>query len=401
MKKVWKQRYQIMEEAGKGGNAMVYKVWDITLEKVWAMKILEERKGQVWFAEGESNELQVLKSISHINFPRIVDAFEEDGKKILIMDYIQGVTLEEMIKKGPMKEREILFIIKQVCEAVLYLHHRNPVLLYLDLKPSNILVEENKTVKLVDLGSVSVKGSRGNISGSYGYASPEQVKVQKEGSCLMEQSDIFSFGMVLYAMATGNSNRLPIVEAGSRMGIYVKKSNPEVSFYLEKILEKCTRGNPLRRYESMREIKSELENWERGLKKKKRGWRWSIFYKNREKKRWYQEKSIFCTEGRHSFYIAKKILFLMVGVLCLSWGKVSRAEEMPVESNFTKMKVTLRDSKLRKVLVKEGCAYETNSNILLEIPWKEIEGEHCRILVECEDESSEKKRFYIECIYAK
>ena len=85
------------------------------------------------------------------------------------------------------------------------------------------MVEENGLVKLVDLGSVSVKGSRGNISGSFGYASPEQVKVQREGSCLTQQSDIFSFGMVLYAMITGNHRRLPVVEAGSRYGIFLRK----------------------------------------------------------------------------------------------------------------------------------------------------------------------------------
>ena len=114
MKKVWKQRYQIMDEVGEGGNAKVYKVWDITLEKIWAMKMLEEKNMSVSLTvngEEEVNELQVLKSISHVNFPRIVDAFEEDNRKILIMDYIHGVTLEEIIEKGPMKEKEILFVL--------------------------------------------------------------------------------------------------------------------------------------------------------------------------------------------------------------------------------------------------------------------------------------------------
>lgn len=400
MKKVWKQRYQIMDEVGEGGNAKVYKVWDMTLEKIWAMKMLEEKNMPVSLTvngEEEVNELQVLKSISHVNFPRIVDAFEEDNRKILIMDYIHGVTLEEIIEKGPMKEKEILFVLKQVCEAVLYLHHRNPVLLFLDLKPSNIMVEETGTVKLVDLGSVTVKGSRGKISGSFGYASPEQVKVQREGCCLLEQSDIFSFGMVLYAMITGNCHRLPIVEAGSRRGIYVRKRNYKGSVFEEKILEKCTRGIPLKRYGSMREVKSELENWEKGLKKKERIFKSPVFGKNKEKNRWYQEKSIFCTEGRHSFYIAKKILVLFLCGICLLWGKETLAKEKGEDV----LAVIVRDTKFRKVLVKKGCAYETTSNILLEIPWEEIGGKQCQIVVECENEVGEKKRFYIESIYAK
>lgn len=408
MKKIWKQRYQIMEEAGAGGNAKVYKVLDLHLEKEWAMKLLDEKHAS-FSVRNEDNvdELQVLKRISHPNFPRIVDAFEEDGRKILIMDYIQGVTLEEILKKGPMKEKEILIVLKQVCEAILYLHQQTPALLFLDLKPANIMLEESQTVKLVDLGSVSVKEKAGRISGSLGFASPEQIKVRKKGIFLSEQSDIFSFGMVLYAMVSGDCNRLPIVEANSRFGICIRKSNPNVSVYLERILEKCTRGNAVRRYAGMREVKRELEHWEERIEKK----RWSVkkpmFYKNREKKRWYQEKSILCTEGRHSFFIAKKILILLIGVLCLMPGEVSLAGKLQKESPITKtqteedLKVLIRDAKLRKILIKEGCAYETNANILLEIPWKEIEGDNCRILVECEDESRQKKQFYIDCVYSK
>lgn len=402
MKKIWKQRYQIIEKAGAGGNGKVYKVFDLHLEKEWAMKILDDK--MMFFPcenEENMNELQVLKKISHPNFPRIVDAFEEEERKILIMDYVQGITLEEILKKGAMREQEILVVLKQVCEAVLYLHQQTPTLLFLDLKPANIMVEESGTVKLVDLGSVSVKEKAGKISGSLGFASPEQIKVRKEGIFLTEQSDVFSFGMVLYAMVTGNCNRLPIVESDSRFGICSGRYNTNLSKEVEKILEKCTRGNPLRRYTSMREVKKELEHWEEGLKKK----RWSLgsirFYRNREKKRWYQERSILCTEGRHSFFIAKKILILMIGVLCLVPGKVSMAEEPSEEKEIQKLGICVRDSKFRKVLIREGCAYETASNILLEIPWEEIEGEKCSILVQCEDGSREKKRFYIECIYEK
>lgn len=407
MKKIWKQRYQIIEQAGAGGNGKVFRVLDLHLEKEWAMKLLDERNSSFSFRnQGEKmDELQVLKKISHPNFPRIVDAFEEDGRKILIMDYIQGVTLEEVLKKGPMKEEEMLVVLKQVCEAILYLHQQTPVLLFLDLKPANIMVEENGTVKLVDLGSVSVKEKAGRISGSLGFASPEQVKVQKEGVFLTEQSDVFSLGMVLYAMVTGNCSRLPIVEYGSRFGICIRNSNSNLSGCLERILEKCTRGNAVRRYAGMREVKKELEHWEAGLKKKRWRFRSPIFYKNRERKRWYQEKSVFCTEGRHSFFITKKILILFMGVLCLVPGKVTRAEDKTGEEevlrNFEKMHIVVRDLNFRKVLVKEGCAYETKNNIILEIPWEEIKGEKCRLWVECEDGSREKKRFYIECIYAK
>lgn len=435
MRQIWKHRYQIIEEAGRGGSGKVYKVWDLHLEKEWAMKVLEDGISRIESGgEYERNqELQMLKRISHPNFPRIVDAFEEEGKNILIMDYIQGITLESMISRGPMEEEEIAFIMLQVCESILYLHQNTPALLYLDLKPSNIIIEENRTVKLVDLGSVSVKGKGGYISGSFGYASPEQIKVRQNGVHLTEQSDIFSFGMVLYAMAAGNSSRLPMIEENSRYGVFVRKRNPFLSVSLEKMIEKCTRGKTDRRYGSMREVKRDLEHWAMGLKKKERFCLPLFSWGRNRKVLWYQEKSIFCTEGKHSLYIAKKILVLLIGILWMmpqtvtlagngreicypreveksmrmrtAWQDTEKEilEDKDLEKDILeeseKLGVVIRDFKLRKILVKKGCTYETSSSILLEIPWQEIEGENCRILVECEDESQKKKQFSIECVY--
>ena len=394
MRKVWKHRYQIMEEKGRGGSGSVYRVWDIHLEKEWAMKILEVK----WREDLElgiienMTEKKALKQISHPNFPRIVDAFEEDGKSILVMDYVQGITLEEVIKKGPMKEEEMSEILVQLCDALVYLHQCNPVLLYLDLKPANIMIDENKTVKLIDLGSVSIKGSCGKISGSFGYASPEQVKIRSQGSLLKEQSDIFSFGMVLYAMVTGSNERLPLVDARSRYGVFVRWENPFISAALERIIEKCTRGNESRRYSSMREVKKDIENWKLRLKKR-RIILWSGIKRSRNGgKLWYQEKSVFLTEGRHSIYIAKKILLLCISIVCLLQGKATYANEK-------KLDVIIRDYRLRKVLLKDDCIYETGGSILLEIPWEEIEGDECKVRVECEDKSGMDKHFYITCRY--
>lgn len=394
MRKVWKHRYQIMEEKGRGGGGSVYRVWDIHLEKEWAMKILEVK----WREDLElgiienMTEKKALKQISHPNFPRIVDAFEEDGKSILVMDYVQGITLEEVIKKGPMKEEEMSEILVQLCDALVYLHQCNPVLLYLDLKPANIMIDENKTVKLIDLGSVSIKGSCGKISGSFGYASPEQVKIRSQGSLLKEQSDIFSFGMVLYAMVTGSNERLPLVDARSRYGVFVRRENPFISAALERIIEKCTRGNESRRYSSMREVKKDIENWKLRLKKRRIIF-WSGIKRSRNGgKLWYQEKSVFLTEGRHSIYIAKKILLLCISIVCLLQSKATYANEK-------KLDVIIRDYRLRKVLLKDDCIYETGGSILLEIPWEEIEGDECKVRVECEDKSGMDKHFYITCRY--
>lgn len=399
MKQIWKQRYQIIETLGKGGNGQVYRVWDLHLEKEWAMKILEEKYPvsiQV-DSEKQMEEWQVLKKLNHPNFPRIVDAFEEESRKVLVMDYIHGVTLENVLKKGPLEEKKIWELSLQIAEAILYLHQQNPVLLYMDLKPSNIIVEENGSIRLVDLGSVIVKGSQGKISGSLGFASPEQVKVCNEGRFLKEQSDIFSFGLVLFVMATGNCQRIPLIEAKSKRGVWVRKENPEISDTLEKIIEKCTRGKPEKRYSSMREVKQALIRGSNAKQKKRKISFGNLYLWQREKKQWYQEKSIFCTEGRHSFYIAKKIFILLLGVFCMMPGKMILAGE----EKENQLNVVVRDSSFRKVLVRKDCAYETKESLLLEIPWKDIEGETYRLWLECEDGSREKKLFSIDCIYAK
>ena len=400
MKKIWKHRYQIQEKIGNGGNGQVYKVWDLHLEKEWAMKILGKKYvlAEERFREEQEKEIRILKKISHPNFPRIVDAFQEENVNVLIMDYIQGVTLEEIIKKGPLEEAKILYIAKQIGEALLYLHQQTPTLLYLDLKPSNLIIEESGNVKVIDLGSVRVKGSLGMVSGSFGFSSPEQIKACKGGSLLKEQSDVFSFGMVLYAMAVGNYGRIPVVENKQKQGIYVRKDNPIISRSLEKIIERCTRGNPNRRYPGMREVQKELENCEL-LWKKKRKILWKGTGRKKGNSQWYLEKSIFCTEGKHSFFIAKKILVLLLALLFLFSEKVGMAKEIKQTEN--ELKVVIRDTDFRKVLVRKGCAYKADKNLLLEIPWEEIQGEEYKLWIECQDQSKQKKLFFVECIYAK
>ena len=145
---------------------------------------------------------------------------------------------------------------------------------------------------------------------------------------------------------------------------------------VEKIIEKCTRGIREKRYFSMREVKRELERWE-----KKCGKMFLALSKIFRKRdfQWYQEKSIICTEGNHSFYIAKRLMILTFFLLAIMMPK-------------RKLNVVLRDQEMRKVLVKQGCAYETSTNLLLEIPWEEIEGENCRIIVECKDQGVAKKK---------
>ena len=400
MKQIWKNRYQIIEKLGQGGTGQVYQVWDLHLEKEWAMKILEADCRE---------EVQILKKLSNSYFPRIVDVFEEDEKYVLVMDCIHGITLEEMLRKGALKEEKVIQIGKQIAEAVSYLHQYQPVLLYLDLKPANIMLQEDGTVKLIDFGSVKVKGKGKDISGTFGFASPEQIKLQKEGRNLKEQSDIFSFGMVLFSMITGKMDKLPLMEEGRKTGFYVRTYNPFISGKLEQIVEKCTRGNPEKRYTSMRDIRQALESWEKKyLGKRKKG---GFIRKRRfclwDREEWHQEKSILYTQGKASLYIAGRMLSIFLSMLFVWQSSSYFVSEMFVfakekerfieQIKQEELEVILRDSKMRKVLVKKGCAYETKESVLLEIPWEEVGSNMCEITVICEVEEGIQRDFQISC----
>lgn len=397
MKQIWKERYQIIKLLGSGGMGQVYKVWDIHLEKEWAMK---EMEGDI------SRELQILKQLSYHRFPRIVDAFLEEERNFLVMDYIQGITLAEILKKGPLEEKRIVALGKQIAQALIYLHERTPTLLYLDLKPSNIILDESEEVKLVDLGSVLLKGRSGTISGTMGFASPEQISAKRCG--LNEQSDIFSLGMLLFAMATGKTERLPVVEEGRRYGISVHQYNPLLSLKLEKIIEKCTRGSRDKRYLSVRDVYQQLELWEKCLLKQKK---LSFMQQNRSLsfwgREWEQEKSILCTQGKSSLYIAGRnslltfLLSLGLG-FTVPQGIHLAADFFPAsyslaQENGEQLSVVIRDSKGRKVLVREGGTYETEENLFFEIPWGNLPKDKCEILILCRQEGETEKFFWVHC----
>jgi len=418
-----------MEELGKGGTGQVYRVWDLHLGKEWAMKEMEE---------DSNREVEMLKQLSGRAFPRIVDAFTEEGKNLLIMDYLKGITVEEVLKRGPLEEKKVIKLAKQVAQAILSLHERTPVLLYMDLKPSNLILEEEGEVKLVDLGSVMVKGRSLQVSGTFGFASPEQVYVQQGGRLLDERSDIFSFGMLLFSMITGRVDRMPIIDKKSRYGVFVRRYNPLVSPALERIIEKCTRGVAERRYSSIRDVYQQLELWEKKLNKRKR----KAVYESYGKpflqpllqREWQQEKSILCTQGKPVLYIAGRnmlVFILLIFILSLgsspaihslaqekrevginvlmeeggkkrlSYGITeSEKEILPhsmTEGRQEEFRVIVRDREKRKILVKEGGIFETKDNLFFEIPWEEIEADNCEITIVCQEKKGGIKRFHLQC----
>lgn len=222
-------RYKKMEFIGMGGTGEVYLVHDNKLDKQWAAKFVREL---------EDNELMALKSLKHTSLPRIVDSLYEDGQNILIMDYIEGRPLSQVISEGRYNNEDIYNWAVMLAKALSYLHSKE--CLYLDCKPANIIISPDNALYLVDLGSVYLINSekQGRISGTIGYSSPEQ----RTNGDVDVRSDVFSYGMTLKKLIS-----------------QCKLSSRHKKAY-EKIIQKCTMPDPELRYQSVGLLMYDLGN---------------------------------------------------------------------------------------------------------------------------------------------
>ena len=141
------ERYVYRRALGSGAGGSVFLAYDNKISKYWAVKRLTGHRG---------NELEALKKIDHYAFPRIVDVIHQDGADFLVMDYIEGESLDKYRRKHSLSEKEILLFGRKIAEALLYLHTLSPMMIYMDCKPENIIVTPSKDIRLIDLGSVYV-----------------------------------------------------------------------------------------------------------------------------------------------------------------------------------------------------------------------------------------------------
>ena len=198
-------RYELIEEIGKGGMAYVYKARCILLNRIVAAKILRnDLDGGEEFLRRFNAEAQAAASLTHPNIVSIFDVGEDDGYHYIIMEYVNGKTLKDYICEcGRLHYKEALAIASQISDALIAAHGKNIV--HRDIKPHNILVTVDGTVKVTDFGiarfGTGKTLSNGNdILGSVHYISPEQAK----GVTVDNRSDIYSLGVAMYEMISGN-----------------------------------------------------------------------------------------------------------------------------------------------------------------------------------------------------
>lgn len=205
--KILGNRYELLEKVGGGGMALVYKAHCRLLNRYVAVKILRpEFTNDEEFVKRFLIEAQSVARLSHPNIVPIYDVGNENGMHYIVMEYVQGTTLKELInRKGVLKWSDAVNISIQICSAIEHAHRNHIV--HRDIKPQNIIITNDGIAKVTDFGiaravSTSTITMTGNTVGSVHYFSPEQAR----GGYIGEKSDIYSMGICLYEMITG---RLP------------------------------------------------------------------------------------------------------------------------------------------------------------------------------------------------
>ncbi len=259
-------KYEILKKIGQGGMSVVYVALDNRLNKQWAIKEIKNdgKKNKATLLKGLQVEANILKKVDHPVLPRIVDIIDNKGTIYVVMDYIEGRTLSEVLKKeGAQQQEKVVEWAKQLSSALDYLHSLNPPIIYRDMKPSNIMLKPEGNIKLIDFGTakefIIEDVADTTALGTRGYAAPEQFGDSKGRGIYKTdaRTDIYSLGATLYHILTGmNPSEPPYVIKP------IREWNPNLSSGLEKIIKKCTMPNPEDRYQSCSELLYALEHYE-------------------------------------------------------------------------------------------------------------------------------------------
>jgi len=246
-------RYEIIEEVGSGGMSVVYKAKCHVLNRYVAIKVLKlEFSDDKSFVNKFRIEAQSAAGLSHPNIVNVFDVGEENGFHYIVMELVEGITLKEYIQQnGRLPYSMALDFITQICAGIEVAHENNTI--HRDIKPQNIIVSRNGTLKVTDFGIAKAATSNtiaASAMGSVHYISPEQAR----GGYSDERSDIYSLGITLYEMLTGrvpfegeNNVTVALMHIQSEM-IPPREYYPDIPIGIERIVLKATQKRPERRY---------------------------------------------------------------------------------------------------------------------------------------------------------
>lgn len=262
-------RYELIEKIGEGGMAIVYKARCRILDRIVAVKMLkDEYSNDAVFVEKFRTEALSVARISHPNIVNIYDVGQEGETHYIVMEYIDGKTLNEIIaEQAPLQGEKAVDIAIMICDALHHAHEKG--IIHRDIKPHNIIITPDGMVKVADFGIARAISSAtitygNNIVGSVHYISPEQAK----GEPIDRTTDIYSVGCVLYEMLTG---KVPF-EAESPITVALKhihdepipprSLNPKIPPVIEGIIQKAMEKNPAQRFRTAQEMRNVLLNYD-------------------------------------------------------------------------------------------------------------------------------------------
>jgi len=263
-------RYRVLREVGRGAMGVVYLARDDKIGRNVAIKSLhiDDRlpsSDKKEIRERFEREARAAGVLSHANIVTVYDVGEEDGVPYIAMEYLEGATLTEIAAEGPLSIPQAASIIEQVLSALSYAHGHDVV--HRDIKPDNVFLLPDGRVKVADFGIARLASSStmtqvGQVMGTPGYMSPEQVKGEPVGP----PSDIFSTGVLFYELLTGTA-AFASTSATSIMYKIVHEEpralhliNPGVPSNLEAVIAKATAKSPTMRYASAAEMKADIES---------------------------------------------------------------------------------------------------------------------------------------------
>lgn len=257
-------RYEIVEEVGSGGMSIVYKAKCHVLNRYVAIKVLKpEFSDDKSFVSKFKIEAQSAAGLSHPNIVNVFDVGEENGFYYIVMELVEGITLKEYIQQnGRLPYQTALDFIIQICSGIEVAHEHHTI--HRDIKPQNIIVSKNGTLKVTDFGIAKAATSNtiaSSAMGSVHYISPEQAR----GGYSDERSDIYSLGVTLYEMLTGrvpfegeNNVTVALMHIQSEV-IPPREYYPDIPVGLEKVVLKTMQKRPERRYLTVNALLSDLK----------------------------------------------------------------------------------------------------------------------------------------------
>ncbi len=262
--------FRLVEELGAGGMGVVYRAHDTTLKRDVAIKVLNaQRLTDEKARQRFHSEALILSRLSHPNVEYVHEFRSEEGIDFLVLEYVPGTTLNELIKRGALPEQEVIGLGIQLARGLAAAHAQR--VLHRDLKPGNLRLTPENVLKILDFGlaelmvlpeddTLEMSAAQSPLAGTPAYLSPEQI----EGRDPDARSDIYSAGVVLYELATGSK---PFPQGRQTMVEMIlhsippapRSKNKEISPELDAIILKCLEKDPKQRYQSARDLLADLE----------------------------------------------------------------------------------------------------------------------------------------------